>query len=184
VSIRRLFWQGAAALLTLAALIAISGILTGSFDETQAKILGNVAVAFVTASTALAALACLDRGVMRELGVAALVAAAATFVCWTLVIWQDGDVDGLWKVTGLVTVWLFALLAVTTLRLLTRGRGTAVNLFRATVGCTLLAAVVATLMILFESGHAWQLLAISGILAVLGYLLTPIAQRLGRTAGT
>ena len=51
MNVRRLFWQAAAILLSLAALIAITGILAGSFGDTQVRILFTVGVAFVTAST-------------------------------------------------------------------------------------------------------------------------------------
>jgi hypothetical protein len=37
VNIRRRFWQGAAVLLSIAALVAITGILGGTFGETQEK---------------------------------------------------------------------------------------------------------------------------------------------------
>ena len=78
-------------------------------------------------------------------------------------------------------IWLIALLSVTTLRLLTRAGGLAYTFFRVTVGCTLAAAVLSTVMVFAESGDAWQLLAVVSILAILGYLLTPITQRLAPT---
>jgi ABC-type lipoprotein release transport system permease subunit len=45
VSIGRLFWLGAAICLSVAALIAIAGVLGGSFGDTQGRILGTLAAA-------------------------------------------------------------------------------------------------------------------------------------------
>jgi hypothetical protein len=68
MSSRRLFWLGEAVLFSVAALVAIAAVLSGSFGPTQEHILETCAVAFVCGGAVLAGLACIDRGVF--LGVA------------------------------------------------------------------------------------------------------------------
>jgi peptidoglycan/LPS O-acetylase OafA/YrhL len=61
VGFRRLFWIGAAALLGVAALISIVALLRGEFTETDGKILGTLAAAFLAGSSSLAGHALIDR---------------------------------------------------------------------------------------------------------------------------
>ena len=54
MSIRRLFWLGAAILFFIAALVAIAAVLGGSFGDTQGRILATCGIAFVSGAAALA----------------------------------------------------------------------------------------------------------------------------------
>jgi hypothetical protein len=47
VSIRRLFWLEAAVLFSIAALVAIAAVLSGSFGTTQEHVLETCSIAFV-----------------------------------------------------------------------------------------------------------------------------------------
>jgi hypothetical protein len=64
MSIRRLFWLGAAVLFTIAALVAIAAVLSGSFGTTQEHILETCGIAFLCGAATLAGLAAVDRGVI------------------------------------------------------------------------------------------------------------------------
>ena len=68
MSIRRLFWLGAAVLFSVAALVAIAAVLGGSFGTTQENILEMCGIAFVCGAATLAGLACIDRGVIPTVG--------------------------------------------------------------------------------------------------------------------
>ena len=64
MSIRRLFWLGAAIFFSIAALVAIAAVLGGSFGTTQERRLATCGITFVCGAAALAGLACVDRGVI------------------------------------------------------------------------------------------------------------------------
>jgi hypothetical protein len=120
--------------------------------------------------------------VARAAGLAATIVVPVAFLLWTLGIWSESDDDSLWKLAGIFDAWSLALVEVTTLRLMSRTEVIARTLVLATAACALGAAFVGSLMILTENGGAWRLLAVLIILAVLGFLLTPIVQRLQRAA--
>ncbi|HZE29684.1 MAG TPA: hypothetical protein VE055_06260 [Gaiellaceae bacterium] len=118
MSIRRLFWLGAAILFSVAALVAIAAVLGGSFGTTEEDILETCGIAFVCGAATLAGLACIDRGVTTLVGWLAVVLGVATFVVWAGGVWQHDASDTYWKVAGVLGVWTLAVLVVTTLRLL------------------------------------------------------------------
>jgi len=177
MNIRRLFWLGAAILFSIAALVAIAAVLGGSFGATQEHILETCGIAFVCGATALAGLACVDRGVILPIGWAAVAFGLTSFVTWTAGAWREPSGDGFWKVAGVLGVWTFAALIVTTLRLLASSPRLIGTLVPATWAAVLLAAAVSTEMILAEEGGPWKLLVVLVILTALGYALTPVLQR-------
>jgi hypothetical protein len=177
VSLRRVFLLGAAALVSIAALVAIGTVLAGSFGETEGKIFATLATTFVAGSTVVAGLACLARGRSRILGIAGVALACGGFVLWTAQIWGGFSSDGYWKLIGLVTSGALALLVATTTRLMTDSPRLERTLFRATAGAAAGAALVASVMLLRENGDGWQLFAVLLILALLGEALTPILER-------
>jgi hypothetical protein len=178
VSLRRLFWRGAAAVFSIAALVGIAAVLGGDFGETQWKTMATCAIAFVCGSAALAGFACLERRVWRPAGIAALALGVVAFVTWTVALWDESGNDSLWKVNGVLGAWLLAALAVTTLRLFATSPRLLATLVPATAAGACLSALVGTGMILAENGELWQLLAVLVILTVLGYVLTPVLQHL------
>ena len=178
MSIRRLFWLGAAVLFSIAALVAIAAVLGGSFGTTQEHILEMCGIAFVCGAATLAGLACIDRGVIPTVGWLTVVLGVATFVVWTGAVWQDStsatptgrspasSVSGRSLRSSSRRLRLF----VSSPRLL----GTVVP---ATWAAAVIAAAVSTEMILAEDGGPWKLVVVLVILTALGYALTPALQR-------
>ena len=177
MSIRRLFWLGAAVLFSVAALVAIAAVLGGSFGTTQERIIEMCGIAFVCGAATLAGLACVDRGVILPVAWATVVLGIATFAAWTGGIWQDGTPDSYWKVAGILGVWTLAGLVVTTLRLLVSSPKLLGTVVRGTWAAAVIAAVVGTEMILSEDSGPWKLVVVLVILTALGYALTPVLQR-------
>ena len=98
MSIRRLFWLGAAVLFSLAALVAIAAVLGGSFGTTQEHVLETCGIAFVCGAATLAGLACIDRGVIPPVGWVTAALGIATFAVWTGGTWMEDASNGYWKV--------------------------------------------------------------------------------------
>jgi hypothetical protein len=179
VSMRRLFWLGAAILLSVAALVAIAAVLGGSFGTTQERILETCGIAFVCGAAALAGLACIDREVIRPVGWLATALGVATFAVWTFGAWNDESGRLFWKVAGVLGVWTLAALIVTTLRLLASSPRVLGTVVPAACAAAILAAAIGSAMVLREDGGLWKLEVVLVILTVLGYALTPALQRFG-----
>lgn len=177
MALRRIFLLGAATIVSFAALVAIAAILNGDFGDTEGKIFATLATAFVAGSTAIAGVACLERGASRPFGLAGVILATLGFILWADQIWDQHDSDGYWKLLGVVAIWTVAILIVTTTRLMTRSPELLRTLFPATVVAAVGAGLVVTRMVLSETGDGWQLFAVLLVLAALGEILTPILQR-------
>ena len=175
--LRRIFLLGAATIVSFAALVAIAAILNGDFGDTEGKIFATLATAFVAGSSAIAGIACLERGASRPFGLAGVILATLGFVLWADQIWNQHDSNGYWKLLGVVAIWTVAILIVTTTRLMTRSPELLRTLFPATVVAAVGAGLVVTRMVLSENGDGWQLFAVLLVLAALGEILTPILQR-------
>ncbi|MFL5942253.1 MAG: hypothetical protein ACJ75L_03170 [Gaiellaceae bacterium] len=177
MSIRRLFWLGAAVLFSIAALVAIAAVLGGDFGDTQARILATCGIAFVCGGATLAGFACLDRGVIRPAARVTAVLGLAAFAVWTGAAWQEDAGTPYWKLAGVLGIWTLTGLVVTTLRLIASSPRLLATVVPATWAFTGLAAVLSTEMVLAEEGGAWQLVLVLVILTALGYALTPALQR-------
>jgi hypothetical protein len=177
MSIRRLFWLGAAVLFTIAALVAIAAVLSGSFGTTQEHILETCGIACLCGAATLAGLAAVDRGVIQPVGWVTVVLGIATFGMWTGAVWKGATSDGYWKVAGVLAVWTLCALIVTTLRLLVSSPRLLTTVVPATWSSAILAAIVSTEMILREDSGLWKLVVVLVILTTLGYALTPVLQR-------
>jgi hypothetical protein len=175
--VRRIFLLGAATVVSCAALVAISAILTGEFGRTEGKIFATLGTTFVAGSCLLAGLACLERGVSRPFGAAGVVLAMFGFLLWADQIWDEHSSSGYWKFLGLVLTWALVTLIATTTRLMTRSPDLLHTLYPATVASAIGAGLVVTTMIVRENGDGWQLFAVLLVLAALGEILTPILQR-------
>jgi hypothetical protein len=184
MSVRRLFWLGAAILFSVAALVAIAAVLGGDFGDTQARILETCGIAFVCGATALAGFACLDRGVIQPMAWVAIVLGVTSFAVWTGGAWNGTSSDRYWKLAGVLGVWTLAALIVTTLRLLASSPRLLSTVVPATWGAAGLAAAVSTAMILSDDGGPWKLVVVLVILTALGYALTPALQRFWAAAET
>jgi hypothetical protein len=177
VSLRRIFLLGAATLVSVAALVAIAAIVNGDFGDTEGKIFGTLATAFVAGSTAIAGIACLERSVSRPFGWLGIVLAAGGFLLWTDQIWQEHDSGRYWKLLGLILIWTLVVLVVTTTRLMTRAPQLLRSLYPATAVASVTAGLTVSAMVVRENGDGWQLFAVLLILALLGQTLTPILER-------
>jgi len=177
VSLRRIFLLGAAALVSLAALVAIAAVMNGEFGDTEGKIFATLATTFAAGSAVIAGLALLARGESRPLAFAGLSLAAVGFVLWSAQIWGEYDSDGFWKLIGLLTAWSLALVLAMTTRLMVSSPSLVRSLYPATAGAAAGAALVASVMLLREGGEGWQLFAVLVILALLGETLAPVLER-------
>ena len=177
VRLARLFWFGAAAILIVAALIAVTAVLRGDFGETDAKILGTLLSLLVTSGTAVAGVALVERRVNPALGWSAVVGAVLSFLLQAAAIWDEFSSDALGKWAGTSIAVVLALLLVATQRLLVR-EARFLTLFRGTTAMAALAATITTVGIWTEEGGFWQAVAVTTVLTVLGYLLLPVVQRL------
>ena len=175
--LRRVFLLGAATIVSLAALVAIAAVLNGHFGDTEGKIFATLATAFVAGSTAIAAVACLGRGVTRPAGGLGLVLAAFGFILWSDQVWEQHHGSAYSKLLGLVLIWTVATLVIMTTRLMAHSPQVVNTVFGATAAAAVGAALVVSAMVLRDDGDGWQLFAVLLILAVLGEILTPIVQR-------
>jgi hypothetical protein len=177
VSIRRLFWLGAAVLFSIAAVVAIAAVLGGSFGTTQEHILQTCGIAFVCGAATLAGLACVDRGVLVPVGWVTVILGLTSFVTWTAGVWMDTSGDGFWKVAGVLGIWTSAALIVTTLRLFVSAPRLLGSVVPGTWAAAVVAAAVGTEMILRDDSGPWKLVVVLIILTALGYALTAALQR-------
>lgn len=184
MSIRRLFWLGAAILFSVAALVAIAAVLGSGFGETQARICGTCGIAFVCGAATLAGIACLERGVVRPVGWVTIALGVAAFAVWTGAAWKDDTSQGYWKLAGVLGAWTLAALVVTTLRLFTSSPQLLGTVVPGTWAAATLAAAVGTEMILAEDDGPWRFLVVLIILTALGYALTPALQRFSAVGET
>ena len=179
MSLRRVFLLGAAALASVAALVAIATVLSGDFGETEGKIFATLATTFAAGSALVAGLALLGRRESRILGYVGICLALTGFVLWSAQIWGEFAGDGYWKLVGVLTAWSLAVLIVTTNRLMLSSPSLVRVLYPATGAAAGGAALVVTVMILRESGDGWQLFAVLLILALLAEVLAPVLERYG-----
>jgi hypothetical protein len=186
VSIRRLFWLGAAILFSVAALVAIAAVVRGHFGETTNLILLTCGLAFVCGSVALSGLACIDRGVVRVAAWAAVASGLTMFVVMDAIVWgMRVSSSAVARAIGILAVWMAVALIVTTLRLITTSPRLLGTLVPATWAAAGLAATLGTVMIIMEhpgSGLV-KLEVVLAILMLLGYALAPVLQRFWAGAG-
>lgn len=173
---RRLFWLGAALLLSVAALVAIAAVLTGHFGRTQARILGTVGLLFACGSTVLAGRACLERRAARPLAWAAIVLAPVAFAYWCVGVWTAYESDLAGRVAGILAYWVVALLLGMTGRLLLRDERLH-WLWASTAVGALAAAAAASVLVARDSPTGWQAAVVPVILVAAGWFLLPILQR-------
>ncbi len=177
----RLAWGAAAAIAVAAALVALVSIVRGDFSETDGRIVGTLALVLYTGGAAFAGLTVVERG--RRLGWALVAGATLCFLLVLPAIWGtfeesgDNDWELAWAALGTLlagflwaTAWLMASGAA--------GR-------RLALASGIMAGVAALLSdVAVWSDERWdgwgKLLAVLWILAVLAYVLTPLASRLTR----
>ena len=182
MSLARTFWIGAAGVLILAALVAMTAIVRGEFGDTDAKVLGTLFALLLAGATAISGLALVERPTLAWLGWLTVTVAGLAFLTVALAVWSEGDAVH-WEWAARAIVIQVAFLLVVTQRLLLR-----VEAYRTLVAGTAATAALATLLTCVGIGQdntdgLWQLTAILWILAVLGYLLLPVLQRFSTAGG-
>lgn len=184
MSIRRLFWLGAAILFSIAALVAIIAVVGAGFGDTEGRILATCGLAFVCGSVTLAGVACRDRGTVLPAAWAAIALGVVAFATWTGGVWAHASGHGYWKTAGVVGAWLLAALVVTTSRLVASSPRVLQTVVPATWVAVTVAAALGCAMILGQTHRPWKFELVLVILTMLGYSLIPVLQRFWAGADT
>ncbi len=178
----RIFWIGAAAILVTAALVAIGAITSGSFGETEAKILGTLFALLLAGATVIAGLVLVERGAPEWFGWAVAGTAGVSFAIVVAAIWDEFSDDALGQWAGTAIAALVALLLVATQRMLLRATHLQ-PLFVATAASAGIAVLATSYAIWGDDADgrdapgSWETAAVFWILTVLGFLLLPVTQR-------
>jgi len=176
--------------LCVAATVAVVALLTGSFGDTEWRVIVTSLSFGVFSSTAAAGAAIRLRreGWAQALGAAAMAASLAGFVLLMIAIWLDDSSDGLWRawgIAGLAALWTAH--ASLILRPLGPSDTSAV---RSLTGVAVIALGIdtAAIMLLLAgvdpegSEILARALAVVLVAAVLSTALVPILRRLARAA--
>ena len=182
----RLFWIGAATILVVAALVALAAVTTGTFDTTDAKILGVLGTLLLAGGVATVGASLREARRSPLLGSVLVVGAPLLGLVAVAAIWNEFDADVLTQAAGASYLLLATGLLVGTARVLVGDRPSLLPLFGVNCG---LAAIGASLSVAaIFAGHAnsayGKLLAAVWILAVLAYVLIPVGRRLSAAPGT
>jgi hypothetical protein len=115
---------------------------------------GIALLIFETGATAACALACLARGRLEVLSLGTLVAAGLAVDLFALAIWLEIHSETYGKITGIAFVWSLLGLIILGLGLAVRPRDAlARSLYFAALGASLLAGVLATVLIVDAGGN-------------------------------
>jgi hypothetical protein len=168
--------------LCVAAAAAIAGLLTGSWDDTNWKIMGSSLGFSVFTATGSAGT---DPRAPRTVGGVAVIASVAAYGCLLLGLWSD-DADNLtlWRAFGIAG--LLALWSAHAALLLRSGRATDSDAIRTltiaaitTLGLDALIGILALLEVIDDvSETGLRAIGVLVVLAVLTTLLVPILRRL------
>lgn len=173
----RIFWIGAAAILIVAALVALTAVLYGEFSDTEGRILGTLATLLLAGGTFVSGLALVDRDGAVVGRLAALLAPVGFgFVVYA--IWEIFDGSGdVWRFGWTGLLLLIALLVSVTARLLARSPG--IRVLAGVAGVLSGAAATISLYAVWnhESEDLVEALTALWILTGLCYLLVPVLQR-------
>lgn len=174
----RIFWLGAAALLVVAALVALSAVLGGDFSETDGRILGTLAALLLAGGTFISGLVLVERDRALLGRVAAVVApiglALLCYAIWDFVF--DGE-DDAWRWGWLGALLLIATLVAVTARLLAESAPLTPLAIATGLLAALAAAVSAYAIWGNESDAVGKTLAVLWILTAACYFLIPVLER-------
>jgi hypothetical protein len=100
--IRRFAGRALVAGLSVAAAVAVLAVLTGSFSDTDWRVIGSSVGFGIASATGSAGAAARLRpsGRMRVLGTGTLIASAVAFALLLAGLWIDDDSEGLWRAFG------------------------------------------------------------------------------------
>src|SRR2546423_4475612 len=106
VGIRRAFWRALAIGLSIAAGTAVVALVSGSFDELDAQVIGISLGFSIFSATAAAGAALVRHGggaTRRAVGSATMALSAAAFLALSLAIWAV-DAEALWQTWGTLSI--------------------------------------------------------------------------------
>ena len=187
MTIRRLLGKALIVALVIAGVTAMVALAQGSFDDTDARVIGTSVGFGLCSALAASGSALLARGaLLRAVGIATGVLATATFVVLLSAIWVGEDEDALWRAFGVAG---FATLAASHASLVLRGSSardtaTVAVLVAASISLAVLdagigmAGVSGLLDDLDDEDARWI-----GVLVVAMLLCTALPPVMRRTAG-
>jgi hypothetical protein len=179
----RLFWTGAAATFVVAALLALSAVLGGSFDSTDWKILGALGTLVLGGAVATAGVSLRETDRAETIGTVLAFGGPALALIGLFAMVRDYEPRELGKLAGIAYVLLTAGLIVGTARILARQRSQ--QLPFAVVALTAsVAALLAVVGIANGNGGHWKAGTASLILMTLAYVLIPLWPRLAGSTVT
>ncbi len=190
-AIKRTAGRALAAGLTVAALTAVVALLTGSFEDTEIRvILTSIGFAITSATASVGAAQRFGpTRALRAVGTATALLSGVTFVLLALGLWTgDWGSEGIWRAfgcTGVLAVAGAHACLVLGARRSTDGEGIRL-LVLASVGLAILDTVGVLLPIsgLTGTGDLAQLFAATLVLLVLTSVLPPILRRTQRLSAT
>lgn len=177
----RAVWTFSGLALAAAAVVAIVAIAAGDFGDTFWRIIGTIATLFVAGAAVLAALELLARRQLRLLAWAVLVTAPAAGVTLLIATWKDSISTTYANGLTMSVLFLLAGIVATTLRLIARlDRPAVIVVFvsEMLVTAALVALAVPLIWIADVPDAALRALLVLLVLTLLGYVLTPVVQRL------
>jgi hypothetical protein len=179
----RVAWLGAAAILIVAALVALASIVRGDFSDTDGRILGSLAAVLYTGGALFAGLATVDRG-RQTIGWSLAGGAPLCFVILLPAIWNsfdEGGNDDMWRWAWSAVLALLVGIMLATALLLARTEGAEFLAFASGAGAGLAATLSIAAIWVNGGDDSWiKAIAAFWVLAVLAYVLVPIADRFGR----
>ena len=188
-TVRRALYLALAIALCVAALTAVCAILSGDFDETDARVIATSLGFAVFSATAAsgASLRFRDSKELRALGLATIAVSAVSFSLWLVAIWSDGD-ENAWRWFGSMALATFACSHASIVSGALRGTDAPMVQLVAMASIAL-GVVDSTFGILAVSGAVDEvaeglakLMAVLVILLLLTTVLPPILRRLQRPA--
>lgn len=180
---RQLFYRVLIASLIAIASMAIVAILKGDFADTDVRILGTIFTIVLYSWTTYAQSRLLERRPeLVLLAIAGLVVSAVGFMSALIPIWGDSGSDDAWRTAFIALVLAFALGDIA-LVLSSRRASDSPATMASAAGTIATVSVLAAMLVaaILNNGDYGQsyyrLMAVVGVLWVLGTVLTPILRR-------
>jgi hypothetical protein len=180
MSLQRLFWVGAATLLGAAALTAIAAILKGDFSETDAKIVGTSFSLLFGGSSGLLGVALGGRLQQASLGQLAAVAASIETSLILVAIWNGFHSKTLAHLAGTAIVLLLAQFLLTGQALILKGSSPLLLSLTGAAAAIASAITISSLWRESSGDTMGKAIAVFWILAIVGFLATPIVNKLSQ----
>ena len=181
--LRRLLLVGTVSALSLTALFAIFGLLAGSFDETQVRILATTGGCGLASLLAMPGTRLLEQGRHVAVGRLVVLLAALTFVVELWAVWIDSESDVSWRSLAVALSFTIALAQIA--GSLARRRPSdpdSVALLGVGAGvCALVLALLISLAAVSKIGDTgyYRLLGVVAVLDVLLVALQAAVRRFG-----